>query len=96
MAAGREITTLNRNFQNILERELESYLVRNRSWGIRNGSILLLDWTSMEVLAAVGSANYADDSIQGQVNGFASKRSPGSTLKPFVYGLALEQGLIHP
>jgi penicillin-binding protein 1C len=93
---GRIVTTLNRNYQNILERELESFLVRNRSWGIRNGSILLLDWTTMEVLAAVGSADYGDDSIQGQVNGFASKRSPGSTLKPFVYALALEQGLIHP
>jgi penicillin-binding protein 1C len=93
---GRIVTTLNRNFQNILERELESFLVRNRGWGIRNGSLLLLDWTTMEVLAAVGSADYADDEIQGQVNGFASKRSPGSTLKPFVYGLALEQGLIHP
>jgi penicillin-binding protein 1C len=96
LAAGPRITTLDRNFQNILERELESYLVRNRNWGIRNGSILLLDWTTMEVLAAVGSANYADDEIQGQVNGFASKRSPGSTLKPFVYALALEQGIIHP
>jgi penicillin-binding protein 1C len=96
MAGAGETTTLNPDFQNILERELESYLARNRNWGIRNGSMLLLDWTSMEVLAAVGSANYADDEIQGQVNGFASKRSPGSTLKPFVYALALEQGLIHP
>ncbi|MDR2746651.1 MAG: penicillin-binding protein 1C [Treponema sp.] len=95
-AGSGRITTLNRNFQNILERELEAHLVQNRNWGIRNGSLLLLDWTSMEVLAAVGSANYADEGIQGQVNGFASKRSPGSTLKPFVYALALEQGLIHP
>jgi penicillin-binding protein 1C len=95
-AGGLIVTTLDRNFQNILERELEAYLVRNRGWGIRNGSMVLLDWTSMEVLAAVGSADYADNSIQGQVNGFASKRSPGSTLKPFVYAMAMEQGLIHP
>jgi penicillin-binding protein 1C len=95
-AGGLTVTTLDRNLQNILERELEACLVRNRSWGIDNGSMLLLDWTSMEVLAAVGSANYADDGIQGQVNGFASKRSPGSTLKPFVYAMAMEQGLIHP
>jgi penicillin-binding protein 1C len=89
-------TSIDLTLQNRCERELESFLVRNRGWGIKNGSILLVDHTSMEVLAAIGSADYFDDDIQGQVNGFASKRSPGSTLKPFIYALALEQGLIHP
>jgi penicillin-binding protein 1C len=89
-------TTIDSVLQNICEREFESFLVRNRGWGIKNGSILLVDYTSMEVLAAIGSANYFDDDIFGQVNGFASKRSPGSTLKPFIYALALEQGFIHP
>jgi penicillin-binding protein 1C len=89
-------TTIDLTLQNICERELEFFLVRNRGWGIKNGSILLVDYTSMEALAAVGSADYFDDDIHGQVNGFASKRSPGSTLKPFIYALALEQGLIHP
>jgi penicillin-binding protein 1C len=89
-------TSIDSSLQNMCERELEYFLMRNRSWGITNGSILLVDHTSMEVLAAIGSADYFDDDIQGQVNGFASKRSPGSTLKPFIYALALEQGLIHP
>jgi penicillin-binding protein 1C len=89
-------TALDLGYQNILERELENFLVKNRSWGIKNGSLLLVDYTSMEVLAAVGSADYFDDEIEGQVNGFSSRRSPGSTLKPFVYALAIEQGLIHP
>jgi penicillin-binding protein 1C len=89
-------TTLDLGLQDLCERELESFLIRNRSWGIKNGSILLLDHTTMEALAVVGSANFFDDAIQGQVNGAASKRSPGSTLKPFIYALALEQGIIHP
>ena len=92
----RHRTTIDSSLQNICERELGSYLVRNRNWGVYNGSILLIDYTSMEVLAAIGSADYFSDEIQGQVNGFASKRSPGSTLKPFIYALAIEQGIIHP
>ena len=89
-------TTINSSFQELCERELKSYVVQNKSLGIVNGSILLADYTTMEVLAAVGSADYYNDEINGQVNGFNSKRSPGSTLKPFIYALALEQGLIHP
>ncbi|WP_461247674.1 penicillin-binding protein 1C, partial [Treponema sp. R6D11] len=89
-------TTIDLTLQNMCERELEYFLVRNRGWGINNGSVLLVDYSNMEVLAAIGSANYFDEKIQGQVNGFSSKRSPGSTLKPFIYALALEQGLIHP
>jgi penicillin-binding protein 1C len=95
-AANSYRTSVDLTLQNMCERELESFLVRNRGWGIKNGSILLVDYTNMELLAAIGSADYFDDEIQGQVNGFASKRSPGSTLKPFIYALAVEQGLIHP
>jgi penicillin-binding protein 1C len=95
-AGDRRRTTIDSGYQELCERALESFLLRNSTWGIKNGSVLLLDYTTMEVLAALGSASYFDSDIQGQVRGFASKRSPGSTLKPFIYALALEQGLIHP
>ena len=50
----------------------------------------------MEVLAEVGSADFFDSDIEGQVNGTEAKRSPGSALKPFLYALAMDQSLIHP
>ncbi|MEO0576998.1 MAG: penicillin-binding transpeptidase domain-containing protein, partial [Pseudomonadota bacterium] len=64
--------------------------------GIRNASAMLVDFRSMQVVASVGSAAFFDTAIAGQVDGTRAKRSPGSTLKPFVYGLAMDQGLIHP
>ena len=59
-------------------------------------SALLIDTRDMSVKALIGSANFFDQTIHGQINGTDIKRSPGSTLKPFIYGLALDQGIIHP
>jgi penicillin-binding protein 1C len=49
-----------------------------------------------EVRARVGSADYFDERRAGQVDMTQALRSPGSTLKPFIYGLAFEDGLLHP
>jgi penicillin-binding protein 1C len=49
-----------------------------------------------EVLAHVGSADYFDERRAGQVDMVRAVRSPGSTLKPFIYGLAFEDGAVHP
>ena len=59
-------------------------------------AILAVDNASGEVLARVGSPNYFDDRRAGQVDMTRAVRSPGSTLKPFIYGLAFEDGLVHP
>jgi penicillin-binding protein 1C len=58
--------------------------------------ILAIDNASGEVLARVGSADYFDDHRAGQVDMTRAVRSPGSTLKPFIYGLAFEDGFVHP
>ncbi|KWS02556.1 Multimodular transpeptidase-transglycosylase [Lysobacter capsici AZ78] len=95
--AGPELkTTLDARLQRLLEERVRNHLQRERSRGLRNASAILIDTRDMGVRALVGSADYFDASIQGQVNGSDAKRSPGSTLKPFIYALALDQGVLHP
>jgi penicillin-binding protein 1C len=58
--------------------------------------ILAVDNESGDVLARVGSPDYFDERRAGQVDMTRAVRSPGSTLKPFIYGLAFEDGFVHP
>lgn len=90
------ITALDFDLQKLIERQVENYLRANSSFGVKNASVLLVDSRTMEVKAMQGSADFFSETISGQVNGTISKRSPGSALKPFVYALALDQGLINP
>ena len=59
-------------------------------------AILAVDHHTGEVLAHVGSAGYFDTQRLGAIDMTVAVRSPGSTLKPFIYGLAFERGLAHP
>lgn len=81
--------------QKVLERVLGEYVKSRHDVGINNACALLVDASTMQVKALVGSADYRNEAIAGQVNCALGRRSPGSTLKPFIYGLALDQGLIH-
>ncbi|MFQ5983294.1 MAG: penicillin-binding protein 1C, partial [Woeseiaceae bacterium] len=89
-------TTLDAALQTALENHIDNSTERRRSIGIDNASAMLIDYRTMEVLASIGSADFFSDRIQGRVDGTRAKRSPGSTLKPFVYGLAIDHGIIHP
>ncbi len=93
---GAVATTLDLKLQSLLELKLAQYVELKKSIGIKNGAIMLLDYRTMATVGVVGSANFLNPAIQGQVNGTRAKRSPGSTLKPFIYGLAMDQALIHP
>lgn len=89
-------TSLDRRLQALLERQIRGYVAAQARVGVHNAAAMLVDSRTMEVKALVGSANFFDDAIAGQVNGTAAKRSPGSTLKPFIYALAIDQGVLHP
>ncbi|WP_454780755.1 penicillin-binding protein 1C [Legionella sp. WA2022007384] len=89
-------TTLDYRAQIIIERITHNYLARKRGIGVNNAAVLLIDTRDMGIKGMLGSADFFNLGISGQINGTETKRSPGSTLKPFIYGLALDQGLIHP
>lgn len=93
----RVYTTLDWKYQQLVTRLTRNYVQRKKSLGVENAAVLLVDYkNNMEVLASLGSADFFDAKIQGQVDGTRARRSPGSTLKPIVYALAMDQGLIHP
>ena len=92
----RVATTLDLDLQHNLERQVSRYIERNQSRGVRNAAAILVDTRDMAIKAMIGSAGYGDASIHGQVNGTLARRSPGSTLKPFIYALGFDQGVLHP
>jgi penicillin-binding protein 1C len=86
--------TLDAGLQKVLEA-----LARDRALALGPNisiGILAVDNASGEVLARVGSPDYFDERRAGQVDMTRAVRSPGSTLKPFIYGLAFEDGFVHP
>lgn len=89
-------TTLDLRIQRLLERQLRGCVARQRRFGVTNAAALLVDVRDLAVVASVGSVDFADAAIAGQVDGTRARRSPGSALKPFIYGLAFDQGLLHP
>src|SRR5215831_5368362 len=81
-----------------LQKNLEE-LARERARALgpdMSVAILAVDNATGEVLARVASADYFDIRRAGQVDMTLAVRSPGSTLKPFIYGLGFEDGLINP
>ncbi|BBO83858.1 penicillin-binding protein 1C [Desulfosarcina ovata subsp. sediminis] len=93
---GRVPTTLDLDRQLTMQAVISSYVARRAAEGITNAAALALDTRSMTLTALAGSADFFNPRIQGQVNGATARRSPGSALKPFVYALAMDQGLVHP
>jgi penicillin-binding protein 1C len=90
--AGAVTTTLDRELQDDLEADVAAHASLLRPFGASSAALLVLDNATGDVLAWIGSAGYDDVTFAGQVDLVRSPRQPGSTLKPFVYGLAFERG----
>ncbi len=88
------ITTLDAT----LQRQMEELAMNWKSRLPPRSSLamIVVDHTNMKVRGWVGSADINDDTRFGHVDMVAAVRSPGSVLKPFVYGMAMDEGLIHP
>lgn len=85
-------TTLRREIQQALEGVALD--AANRLGPKISVALLMVDSRTGEIVAKVGSASYFDASRHGWIDQTRILRSPGSTLKPFIYGLAFEEGLI--
>ncbi|WP_229317390.1 penicillin-binding protein 1C [Larkinella sp. C7] len=89
-------TLLRPNRQAQAEQLVANYVGRVRSMNIHNAAVLVVNNETMAVEAYVGSADFANGYDGGQVDGVRAVRSPGSTLKPLLYAVAFDKGLMTP
>jgi len=87
-------TSIDENLQRRAKRLLKSHIDRVKKYNISNGAVVIIDNATREVRALVGSTNFFSKLNLGANDGTYSPRSPGSTLKPFIYALAMHKGLI--
>ncbi|MFN6558408.1 MAG: penicillin-binding protein 1C [Nostoc sp. ChiSLP01] len=89
-------TTINRPLQQFVEAQVQQVISSLAANNVHDAAALVIDNHTGEVLAYVGSPDYFNEAKLGRNDGVQALRQPGSTLKPFVYELALEKNLIRP
>jgi penicillin-binding protein 1C len=93
----RVFTTLDLRMQEIAQRVVsEQVTALQPRYDLSNAALVALRPGTAEILAMVGSADFANPSIAGQVNVNVRQRQPGSAIKPVLYAIALDDGLISP
>lgn len=88
-------TTLDLSIQRELEYKIQT-AARSTQGEISNAAAIVIDVSRAEILARAGSADFWDWRSEGQYDAAQAPRSPGSTLKPFVYALAMREQLMYP
>ncbi|MBD2446639.1 penicillin-binding protein 1C [Nostoc sp. FACHB-152] len=89
-------TTIDRPLQQFVEAQAQQVISTLAANNVHDAAALIIDNHTGEVLAYVGSPDYFNEAKLGRNDGVQALRQPGSTLKPFVYELALEKKLIRP
>lgn len=89
-------TNIELNTQLKVEKLVQDYSRNLSLKNIRNAAVLIINNETHKVITYIGSANFYDTTDGGQVNGAAAIRQPGSTLKPLLYGLCIDEGLMTP
>ncbi|WP_139453001.1 penicillin-binding protein 1C [Campylobacter armoricus] len=90
------VSSIDKNLQIKFEEKAKEYSNKLHQKGIKNLAILLADTKTNKALAYVGSNDFYDFTTLGQVDGVIAKRSVGSVLKPLLFALAIDEGLIVP
>ncbi len=90
--SGELRTTCDIHVQDLVEDLVAGHLKNLKSQHVTNAAVLVVENRTHAIRAYVGSADFFNEEIQGQVDGVTSLRQPGSAVKPFTYGLALENG----
>ncbi len=85
--------TIDRDLQKILLEQTNRIVKALEKFNVTNAAVILLDNATGEVLAYTGSADFFNTKNEGENDGVRALRQPGSTLKPFLYLLAFEDGL---
>lgn len=88
----RIYTTLDQNIQTMAEQVIKEQVGKLADLHVTNGSAVVMDPRTGEILAMVGSADFNNTAIDGQVNVALMQRQPGSSIKPFTYLAAMQKG----
>ena len=89
-------TTIDYDLQKRMQDIVKSYVNYTNSEGITNAALIIVENKTRNVKAYVGSQDFMDMENAGQVDGIIAKRSAGSILKPFLYALSIDEGMIAP
>lgn len=78
------------------EKLVKDYVQNLKTLDIHNAAVVIIDNNTHRVVTYIGSSDFYDNADGGQVNGADALRQPGSALKPLVYGLCFDRGILTP